>query len=278
MKRKITSILVGFLIFLLFTIPVFAENSSSTTNVSHPLRLIDEADLLTNTEEKSLLTKLNEISETQEIDVIVVTINSLDGKNIRDYADDYYDYNGYGMGNDQSGILLLLSMDERKWWMSTSGAGISIFTDAGLDYISEQFLPDMSDGNYADSFETYATLCNDFITKAKADEPYDNSNLKDLKSSENFLFQYSIIISLVVGIVLALIITGVMRSKLKSVHSQVAASNYIKENSLKITERYDHFLYRHVSRRARPKEDNDGGSSTHTSSSGNTHGGSGGSF
>ena len=28
-----------------------------------------------------------------------------------DYADDYYDYNGYGLGDNKSGLLLLIDMD-----------------------------------------------------------------------------------------------------------------------------------------------------------------------
>ncbi|MDD7113688.1 MAG: TPM domain-containing protein [Lachnospiraceae bacterium] len=40
-------------------------------------RLTDEADLLTDAEEEELLTKLDEISERQQCDVVVATVNSL---------------------------------------------------------------------------------------------------------------------------------------------------------------------------------------------------------
>ena len=40
-------------------------------------------------------TELDEISEKQQCDVVVVTENSLDGKSAQDYADDFFDYNGY---------------------------------------------------------------------------------------------------------------------------------------------------------------------------------------
>ena len=60
-------------------------------------------------------------------------------------------------------------------------------------------------------------------------------------------------------------------------HTKVA--DYMKKNSLNLTRCGDMFLYNQVSRTAKPKEDSSGGgSSTHTSSSGETHGGSGGSF
>ena len=39
-----------------------------------------------------------------------MTAGSLNGKTATKYADDYFDYNGYGLGNEKDGILLLISM------------------------------------------------------------------------------------------------------------------------------------------------------------------------
>lgn len=78
---------------------------------------------------------------------------------------------------------------------------------------------------------------------------------------------------------IALIVTGVMRGKLKSVRFQPKADDYLKEGSMQLTENRDLFLYSHLDRRAKPKDNgSSGGSSTHVSSSGSTHGGGGGKF
>lgn len=53
-------------------------------------RLVDRADLLSELEEEELEARLDEISERQAADVVVVTVNSLDGKSAQDYADDFY--------------------------------------------------------------------------------------------------------------------------------------------------------------------------------------------
>ena len=84
-------------------------------------------------------------------------------------------------------------------------------------------------------------------------------------------------ISVVIGIVLSLIIVAIMKGKLKSVRSQAAANSYLKSGSLAITESNDLFLYHTVTQTRREKE-NSPGSSTHTSSSGRTHGGGSGKF
>ena len=70
-----------------------------------------------------------------------------------------------------------------------------------------------------------------------------------------------------------------MADKLKTVRPALAANSYVKENGLNITNSEDKFLYSKVNKTERPKErDSGGGSSTHTSSSGRTHGGTGGKF
>lgn len=65
-------------------------------------RLVDRADLLSELEEEELEARLDEISERQQADVVVVTVNSLDGKSAQDYADDFYDYNGYGIAQTKA--------------------------------------------------------------------------------------------------------------------------------------------------------------------------------
>lgn len=77
---------------------------------------------------------------------------------------------------------------------------------------------------------------------------------------------------------LALIIVGSMKGKLKSVHSQAAANSYMKKDSLNVTESTDLFLYHNMTRTEKKKESSSEGSSTHTSSSGTTHGGGSGKF
>ncbi len=132
--------------------PSFGENNTVILDTTS--RVVDMAGLLSDSEKTALLTKLDEISERQQADIVVVTADTLDGKMPMDYADDFYDYNGYGFGENHDGVLLLVSMENRDWWISTCGYGITAITDAGIKYISEKFLSELSDGNYAESFST----------------------------------------------------------------------------------------------------------------------------
>lgn len=234
-------------------------------------RIVDDADLLSDGEEEELLEKLDEISERQEFDVAVVTVDSLDGRSARAFADDFYDYNGYGMGPDDDGALLLLSMEERDWYVTTHSFGVTAITDAGLDYMSDRFVPELSDGDYAEAFAMFAEMCDEFVTQAKNGEPYDVDNLP----SEHMGIML-IPVVLLIGFVLAFLPMLVMKSSMKTVKPKNAAADYVIKGSRNLRVERDRFLYRNVSRTAKPKDN--GGSSTHMSSSGRSHGGGGGKF
>lgn len=241
-----------------------------------PARLVDNAGILAADDSETLAALLDEVSARRNADIVIVTTDSLDGKTPQAYADDFYDENGYGQGANRDGVLFLICMGTRDWYISTTGAGIDAITDAGREYIADQFLSDLSNGYYIDAFTTFANQCDIFFEQAENGEPFDGDNMP----KGDFSVGMNLLIALAIGFVIALIATGIMRGKLKTVRRQAAADSYVKPGSLNITESRDLFLYTHVDRRERPKDDDNSssGSSTHVSSSGTTHGGGGGKF
>lgn len=261
MKKKWLSFLCLLLLCISMALPAQAADASP--------RLVDNADYLTDSEETALLNRLDEISTRQGLDVVIVTIPALYGEDITAFADDFYDENGYA----PDGILLLISDYDREWAISTAGYGITAFTDAGQEYMTNQFVDALSEGQYSVAFNTYADLCDTFITQAKTGKPYDVESLP----KATFNVAINLLISFGIGLIAALLVTGSMKRKLKTVHAQAAASQYVKPGSMNITEAREMFLYRQIHRQKR-ESTKSGGSSTHTSSSGRTHGGSKGSF
>lgn len=269
MKKKIIFL---FVMLSLCMLQVFGTNTKDMNAAEKLPKLIDDADLLDDAQESSLKSKLGQISEKHRCDVVVVTTESLNGKTATQFADDFYDYSGYGQGDGKDGILLLVSMEDRDWAISTTGCCIRAFTDAGQEYMVNQFKPDLSDGYYSEAFGTFANLCDQFLTQAENGKPFDNGTLprEPLPIARNIFF------ALVGGIILAIIVVLVMASKLKSVHSQPAAACYIKDDSFNLRGQQDLFLYSNVTKVKIEKQSS--GSSTHTGSSGTSHGGSSGSF
>ena len=177
MKKRLFGILFAVLLCLSLSVPAFAQGNM-------PL-LVDNADLLTDIEESALLSKLANISSNQQMDIVIVTVNDLDGETPRDYADDFYDFNCYA----EDGALLLISMENSDWYISTSGYGITAVTDAGREYMAEQFVDDLGDGDYYDAFVTYADLCDEFINMARSGDPFDVDDLP--KEDFNYIRRHS---------------------------------------------------------------------------------------
>lgn len=263
-KKRVCLLLWIFLLCTGFCLSAFAAKEKS--------RVTDQADLLSEEEETRVNRRLDEISQRQRLDVTVVTADALQGASVQDYAEWFYEACDYGYGETRDGILLLISMEDRDWYLATHGYGITAFTDAGLDYIGEQMLPDLSEGNYAEALEVYAGLCDDFITQARSGTPYGKGTLPRKPFSLIW-----IPVSLGAGVIFALLVVGAMRAQLKNVRLQRAAGVYLKKNGLQLRESRDLFLYHTVTRKARPKQ-NQSGSSTHSSASGRSYGGRGGKF
>ena len=161
MKKKTLSVLAAFLLCLLAVLPAFAAEGEDGFSGEY-FRVMDMADLLGENEEEALLEKLDEISVRQEFEVAIATTDTLEGSTAKEYADDLFEYCDFGYGEGRDGVLLLVSLEDRDWWISTHGYGITAFTDAGIKYLSGRFLDELSEGNYAAAFGIYAEQCDAF--------------------------------------------------------------------------------------------------------------------
>lgn len=249
MKRRIITFFLAVLLCLTAASTVFAESAVS--------RVVDDAGLFTQQEKDALSSALDEVSQKQGADIVVVTVSTLDGSSPMDYADDFYDYNGYA----EDGVLLLISIQDRDSYISTRGSGIRALNDAKIEHILDEIAPDLSEGRYAEAGMSFARLCDECFTQAQEDAA--------------FPFALCLLFALAVGFVVALIVTGHMKRQLKSVRAQYAAGSYVRANSMNVTESHELFLYHRVSRHPKPQNNGSGGARTHISSSGHVHGGGG---
>ncbi len=257
----------------LLATPVLAEESSKVSKDY----VVDNADLLTHTEENELSEKLQDISDELQFDVVVVTTNSTGSKTATEYADDYFDYNGYGRGSNNDGALFLVDMGDRKWAISTSGYGIEAIVDSALDDMEEEIVPYLKSGDYDGAFNEFADLTYDIVNDAKNGKSYSNSTTSTTKNHKNL--GTNLIVAFSIGAGISLIIILVYRSKLKPVKFQKEAKEYIVPGSFNLRRSDDVFLYFNITKVPIPKNnDSDDSGSFHSSSSGSSHGGSSGSF
>ena len=269
MKKTMTTFLSILLAFMM-VLPV----SITSTAAGIEPNMVDAAYMLEAGEVDELETLLEDISERNQMDVVAVIVDDLEGMTAQDYADDYFDYNGYGYGENRDGILLLIDMGSRKWHMSTCGDGIRVFTDAGLDFIADKFLGKLSDGKLYKAIEIYATWCDKFAVQASEGEPYDSGNLpKEMPGLKWIMY------CLIVGFGISFFIGSRKKSKMISIVEQRSAADYTRPGSVTYFGNSDRFVRTATTSRViETNSSSSSGSSTHTSSSGSSHGGKGGSF
>jgi len=198
------------------------------------------------------------------MDVVVVTVDSLDGKTAQAYADDYFDNNGYGLGTDNSGTLLLVAMQEREWAVSTCGIAIRAVKGHEIDDIMDNILPDLSSGDYYEVFSSFLVQIEAEYTQYASGEDTDG-----------FTFG-NVIIALIIGAVVACIALLIMRSSMNTAKQQHGARNYICDGTYDLFRCHDIYLYSRTSKVKKPENSSGGGS--HRSSSGRSHGGRSGRF
>lgn len=287
MKNKVFCFLICLLL-----IPCVLVHGLNTPELP---RVVDDGDLLTEWEEQQLTDSIREITDKYEMDVVILTVDSLGYKSAQEFADDFYDDNGYGAGSDYSGVLLLISMEERDWWISTCGDGIYAITDYGIETLFSRMSGYLSSNMFYEAFDAYLDALPAYFEAFESGEPidgyagsYDGPGSYTPGTAEDTVYYEGtrisflgrFLISLIIGLLAALITVLVMRGAMNTKRAQHSAGAYLKQGSYELKVQRDLFLYSNVTKTARPKESSSsgGGSSVHRSSGGRSHGGGGGKF
>ena len=223
--------------------------------------VVDQANIIPDDVEAALIARCDTIAEEYKMEVAIVTASDFGGLIAQAYADDFYDFNGYGYGENDDGILLVYKPGEegeREIYITTHGDGSAVFFQG----IREGVITDMKDYLIA---EDYEKAFNIYLDRAE----------EQLKPGTPVIWLFVLAL---VGAVVGLLITGSMTAKNKSVVAQNQAKVYTRQGSMMVTGAQDVYAYSFVDTRPKQTSDNSNDDSTHTSSSGRTHNGSGAKF
>ncbi len=243
-------------------------------------RLVDKANLIDEADEKRLLERLDSLSEQYQFDFVAATVKTTGGKEIVEFSDDYFDYNGFGYGKDDSGVALIISMNPRIVYISGCGEGTKYFDYNDAQEIIDVFYGDLKAGNYA-------TVVDTFIDEAQRSVEFGRNGVPFSYRLQTLLpnWMVTLLAPVVIGIALAFATVSFMTKGLKSVRKKESAADYVVPGSMRLTRNEDVFLYSNVSKTAKVQDNSDsssgssyGSSGSHESSSGNSHSGGGRSF
>lgn len=264
--KLILFIIIG--LTMMFPITTYAEKAL----------VFDDAMLFSQEEVMNLENEANLLSKFYNMDIVIVTTDDTIDKTTREYADDFFDYNGFGVGEDYDGILFLIDMDNSEAYISTSGIGIKYLTDERIERIlDEVFDSGLSEGDYYSSTLGFIRGTEKYL---KAGIPSDQYNYPEKPKEKNKLTMFDLMISLLGGIGTSGIFFFSTKSKYK-MKNPVKPLTFKNNSFVNFRLNEDKLVDSFVTTRIIPKPQNNssssssGKSTTHSSSSGRSHGGGG---
>ncbi|MGN0754436.1 MAG: TPM domain-containing protein [Aristaeellaceae bacterium] len=252
-------------------------------------QVIDRANLFTGTEIAQMEAVIERIESKHQVDIVVLTTRDVptdyseDMWRVRDYADDFYDNGGYGMGKDNSGMLILLDMNNRVIWLSTGGVMIDYITDSREESIIDAGYDDLRRGNYGQAIIASLNQVSRYMDKGREEGTfrYDEVTGERLSGIYNALTSGEILVAAMAGLAVA----GVIWMSVSGTY-QLKGSTYSydldRNSALTLTKDTEHFVRQFSTRTPRSTGTgsgsgghSSGGSGVHHSSGGVSHGGGG---
>lgn len=239
-------------------------------------RVYDGADLFTSQEESRMEKTISRMREETSLDFVIVTTQGTGVKSAQAYADDFYDEGGFGRGSDYSGVLLLIDMGASEVAISTCGYGIRLLSDARIDAILDEVIGYLSQGDFFQATETFLVMTEDYAAQdvSRGPEREISSSPPRVRSWGRAL-GIAIPVSLGIG---GLTVLTVYFGAGGSGKKEGRPRSYRHYSFLDLARKEDRLVDKRVITRRIPRQPpagsgGFGGSSTHTSSSGRTHGG-----
>lgn len=279
--KKLTALCAALLLVMSCVIPAAAAENGQ--------RVYDQAGLLSDNERASLEDMIAQAVDRTGLDIAVVTTNSKDGKTRVEYADDFYDEHGFGIGDEKSGLLFLIDMEDRRVYMSTTGDAAKYFTDSRIY--------DMTDGDDTLfdhlAYGEYKLAAERFLERVlyyhglgiEADQHYVYADAPAQPGQKSISLFELIVAAFIPGVIGFSVVRNI-RNQYGMKKEKVQASNYRFAYRGTAAFAYgmlgDELLSRDVTRHRRPivqvekGPGHSGGSTIHMGGSGTFHGGGGG--
>ena len=258
------------------------------TGTSSRKRIYDMADILDTAYTDQAEGVIADYQDQYHLDIVVVTTEDAQGKTATAYADDFYITGDFGQGNNQDGILFLIDMDNRELAFSTSGKAIRIFTDQRIDSMLDHVYEGAFQGDYTASVKAFLTDVERYCKAGIPNGQYNYDTETGKVSVHRSIQWYEAMMAFGISAFVAgsACFTVKRQYNMEQNDGQIRNLNmaYRSEARFAYHDQNDQLVNKFVTSRMIPRNTGGGGrvggshssagqSSTHTSSSGHSHGG-----
>lgn len=248
-----------------FSLLIFALNFSVAGAAIQSVT--DRAGVLKPTEVELLNQRIRKVEQAHKVKIGIVFVKSVGGRDMITASNDLL-FDHFANGKN-GGIVLLVAMDKRKYEMSTDKRIVERITDSGgLPFLKEKFQPELSAGKYYNAASNFVDGVDELMTYYETNGAPYGAAIKP-KGFDPIAGAGAVVIALFIGVFVRSSLIGSM----SNIRHAMAAIDYLKKNTVKITENRDTFLFMNVKRRPRG-----GGGGSRGGGHGGSGGGGGGSF
>lgn len=178
------SLVCAVLLVPLGTALVFAQNFPQYQGFVN-----DYAGLLTAQNRSQLEARLSQLEKDTTAEVAVVTVKSLEGDTIEDYAVKLFEKWGIGKKDKNSGVLFLVALDERKMRIEVGYGLEPIITDGRAGRIRDNdVIPKFKKGDYEGGIIDGVSAIEDYIRKGTPPAPLEDNPVRNTFGSWVFAF------------------------------------------------------------------------------------------
>ena len=242
--------------------------------------VVDDSNCFTDDEINFLSDYIERITNEHQIDVAIY-VEDYSVYESEQRAVDLYDYEFYGYGRNDSGILFYLALEDRKYQFVTFGEGRTRI-DPYMDELADDVVAHLSNDDFYQACLIYLDRVEDIlrndVSQFENDNRYDHENYydNDVESKPNILLWVGG--AFIVSLIIAFVLTAIKQRQMNTARKNENAHYYLKQTKMNMSESKDIFLYSTITKSAKPKDDDHGSGGSSSSSSGRSHGVSGGSF
>ena len=276
MKRRLACIVLAALLLLGLCCTAFAEAPATEPQLWN---ITDTVGLLTSDEDLALEARAEEISAQYGVGIYLLIL-----EDYSEYYDDPYEtayelyhQNTLGLGEDRDGVILLMSMSDRKYATFFYGPKTEYAFDAyGQELMEEEFLDNFRDDDWYGGFSDYLEVCAEYLARAEAGDPV-RGDYSSAGGSDGSGIGTTILVCLGISAVIAMIVCLILRGKMKSVRKGTHAVAYVT-GSLNLTASRDQYTHTTETRTKIEHESSDSGGGGSSACSGGGGSGRSGSF
>ena len=263
--KKLLSVFLSLALLLALAVPSLADD--------YFYYVFDDADMLTDDEEWELEEYAASISEEYDCGVYFISVDDfhdLGESDAYDAAKYLYRNMELGLGEDESGVLLMMSLSNRKMALIAHGYGNAAITDRINEDIRDTIKKSFRNDDWYSGVLDYFQETGRAIADARENGITEADTVVYVQAPLGWRL-VAILILFLLAMLVALVVTQVMKSQLKSVAPKTQAMDYSDSSPLELRVRQDRYLHTTTTRQYSPqKSDNNssGGGSTSVDSGG----------